>query len=65
MPVIMRPDAYGQWLDIDNRDPDALGSILQTNALTDLVFHPVAEQVNSVRNNNPSNIEPVQTEFEF
>lgn len=65
MPVIMHPDAYGQWLDIDNRDPDALSSILQTNSLTDLVFHPVANQVNAVRNNDPSNIEPVQTEFEF
>lgn len=65
MPVIMHPDAYVPWLDIDNRDPDALSSILQTNALTDLVFHPVDKQVNSVRNNDPSNIKPVQTEFEF
>ena len=65
MPVIVNPDAYVPWLDIDNRDPDALSSILQTNALTDLVFHPVDKQVNSVRNNDPSNIKPVQTEFEF
>jgi putative SOS response-associated peptidase YedK len=65
MPVIIHPDAYVPWLDPDNRDPDALGSILQTNSLTDLVFHPVDKQVNSVRNNDPSNIKPVQTEFEF
>jgi putative SOS response-associated peptidase YedK len=65
MPVIIHPDAYVPWLDPDNRDPNVLGSILQTNSLTDLVFHPVDKQVNSVRNNDPSNIKPVQTEFDF
>jgi putative SOS response-associated peptidase YedK len=65
MPVILQPDAYGRWIDPGNRDPDALGSILQNNSLTDLVFHSVAKQVNSVRNNDPSNIMPVQTQFEF
>ena len=65
MPVIIHPDAYIPWLDIDNRDPEALSAILQANVLTDLVFHPVDKQVNSVRNNDPSNIKPAQTEFEF
>ena len=65
MPVILHPDAYGPWLDPKNHDPAALGAILQTRALTDLVFHPVAKRVNAVRNNDPSNIKPVQTEFEF
>jgi putative SOS response-associated peptidase YedK len=65
MPVILRPDAYGPWLDPDNSDPDALSAILQTRALADLVFYPVGRQVNAVRNNESSNIKPVQTEFEF
>lgn len=65
MPVILHPEAYGPWLDPGSHDAKALSTILQTRALTDLVFHPVARQVNSVRNNDPSNIKPVQTEFEF
>jgi putative SOS response-associated peptidase YedK len=42
MPVIIHPDAYADWIDPKNSDLDALSSILQTNSLTDLVFHPVA-----------------------
>ena len=65
MPVILHPDAYGPWLDPKNHNPDALSAILQTRYLTELVFHPVAKQVNAARINDPSNIHPVQTEFEF
>ncbi len=65
MPVILDPDAYGQWLDPDNQDPDALKALLHTRSISDLVFHPVSKQVNSVRNNAPSNINPVQAEFDF
>ena len=65
MPVILDPGAYDAWLDPDHQDPQSLGEMLQTNALTDLVFHPVDKAVNSARKNDPSNIRPVQTEFEF
>jgi putative SOS response-associated peptidase YedK len=65
MPVIMHPSAFGPWLDPDNHDPQKLGELLRTKALTDLIFHPVTKQVNSVRNNDPSNLTPVQTEFDF
>jgi putative SOS response-associated peptidase YedK len=60
MPVIMDPDAYGPWLDPDNQDPEMLSGILHNNALTDLVFYPVTKQVNSVRNNDPSNIQAIK-----
>ncbi len=65
MPVILHPEAYDAWLDPENQTLDALAPILQNRALTELVFHPVAKQVNSVRNNDPPNITPVQTEFDF
>jgi putative SOS response-associated peptidase YedK len=65
MPVILHPDAYGPWLDPDTHDLETLTTLLQTKFLTDLVCHPVGKQVNSVRNNDPSNIRPVQAEFEF
>lgn len=65
MPVILQPEVYDPWLDPDNQDQDALGELLQTKALIDLVFHPVAKQVNLVRNNDPSNIKPIQLGFDF
>jgi putative SOS response-associated peptidase YedK len=65
MPVILEPSAYGPWLAPENHDPDALGALLRSGSLTDLVFYPVTRQVNAVRNNDPANIKPVQTEFEF
>lgn len=65
MPVILHPDGYESWLDPDNSDRDSLNNILQTKAVTDLIYHPVTKQVNLVRNNDPSNLKPIQTEFEF
>ena len=65
MPVILEPDAYGKWLDPGNRNTDSLSEILHSRSVTDLIFYPVTKQVNAVRNNAPSNIKPIQTEFEF
>jgi putative SOS response-associated peptidase YedK len=65
MPVILKPDAFGQWLDPGHRDPDVLMEILHSRSIIDLVFHPVGPQVNSVRHNAPANIKPIQSEFEF
>jgi putative SOS response-associated peptidase YedK len=65
MPMILDPDTYSKWLDSDNRKTDSLSEILHNRSITDLVFHAVAKQVNFVANNAPSNIKPIQTEFEF
>jgi putative SOS response-associated peptidase YedK len=65
MPVILHPDAYNLWLDPENRAEDSLADLLRSRALTDLVFHPVDRQVNAVRNNDRSNLKPVQIEFDF
>ena len=59
MPVILRPEAYGAWLDPDNQDKDALQNIIDNQIFTDLASVPVSTQVNSVRNNRPENIQPV------
>ena len=61
MPVILDPKVYGTWLDPDHQDPQSLSAILRDHALTELVFHPVDRAVNSVRNNDPSNIEPIDS----
>ena len=65
MPVILSPEAYDPWLDPGNGDAELLGSLLNEKALTDLKFHPVTREVNSVRHNDPSNLAPVQMEFGF
>ncbi|MDA8141618.1 MAG: SOS response-associated peptidase [Desulfobacteraceae bacterium] len=65
MPVILSPPAYAQWLDTELHDPEVLLALMQTQCLTDIVFHPVSRQVNTVSHNDPSNVKPVQMEFDF
>jgi putative SOS response-associated peptidase YedK len=65
MPVILRPEVYEDWLDPKNLDTSYLKEILLKRVVTDLVSYPVSKQVNAVRQNDPSNIKPVQTELPF
>ena len=65
MPVILKPEAFGSWLDPDNQEPESLQNIIQNQIHTELVSVPVSNRVNSVRNNGPSNLKLVQTNFDF
>jgi len=65
MPVILSAQAYDPWLDPGNQDAALLGRLLEEKALSELKFHPVTREVNSVGHNDPSNLEPVQMEFGF
>jgi putative SOS response-associated peptidase YedK len=65
MPDILRPEAYGPWLNPNNQDANSLQTIIQNQIYTELTSVPVSKQVNAARNNNPSNLKPVQTEFKF
>jgi len=56
MPVILKPEVYETWLDPENQNAAALENILRNEIFTELVSYPVSQQVNSVRNNDPSNI---------
>jgi putative SOS response-associated peptidase YedK len=58
MPAILKPKTYEKWLDPMNQDVKDLENILQTGIVTELVSHPVSKSVNSVKNNDPSNIIP-------
>jgi putative SOS response-associated peptidase YedK len=58
MPAILKPENYETWLDPLNQDVKELENILQTGIVTELVSHPVSKNVNSVKNNEPSNIIP-------
>ena len=65
MPVILAPDAYGTWLDPQNHDGTAMQSLIQNNALSELVYAPVSRQVNTPGHSEPANIQPMQMEFDF
>jgi putative SOS response-associated peptidase YedK len=60
MPVILKPEACGPWLNPEIRDVDRLQDILRNQIYTELVGVPVSRQVNSATNNSPSNIRPVK-----
>jgi len=59
MPAILKPENYVAWLDPLNQDVKELENILKTGIVTELVGHAVSKTVNSVKNNEPSNIIPL------
>jgi len=59
MPVILKPDVYEPWLNPENQEIVGLKNILKHGIYTELASYPVSKQVNSVKNNDSSCIEPV------
>jgi putative SOS response-associated peptidase YedK len=59
MPVILPASAWGQWLDRDHDDLDALGRLLVPAPPTLLTLRPVSTEVNNVRNKGPELIDEV------
>jgi putative SOS response-associated peptidase YedK len=60
MPVILKPEVYQQWLNPEFQDIQRLQEILNSMNITELASHPVSRQVNTVRNNESSNIKPLE-----
>ena len=56
MPVILKPEAYEDWLNPQNQDINLLQDIIQSKIYTELASVPVSKQVSSVRNNSRDNI---------
>jgi putative SOS response-associated peptidase YedK len=59
MPMIIDRASWTDWLDPDNRDVSDLRALLAPAAVGGLTTYPVSKAVNSVRNNGPKLIEPV------
>jgi putative SOS response-associated peptidase YedK len=59
MPMVIDPSSWGDWLDPANHDVSDLRSLLVPAATSGLQTYPVSTDVNSVRNNGPSLIEPI------
>jgi putative SOS response-associated peptidase YedK len=59
MPVILSPDNYDAWLDVETKDPVILKPLLLPHEVLDIRLYPVSRQVNSPKNNSPDNIKPI------
>jgi putative SOS response-associated peptidase YedK len=53
MPIVLPSDVWAPWLDRDERRPAAALSMLSRPDVEPLVWHPVSDQVNNVRNDHP------------
>jgi putative SOS response-associated peptidase YedK len=60
MPMVIDPATWTDWLDPANREVSDLRSLLIPAAVSGLRTYPVSTAVNSVRNNGPSLIEPIE-----
>jgi putative SOS response-associated peptidase YedK len=60
MPVLLPPDAWDAWLDPDNHDVASLQGLLVPAPASLLELLPVSTAVNTVTNEGPELIEPVE-----
>lgn len=60
MPVILPASAWAEWLDPDNHDVEDLARLLVPAPEDVLTLRPVSTEVNSVRNQGPHLIDPVE-----
>jgi putative SOS response-associated peptidase YedK len=60
MPVILDRDAWAAWLDIVATDPAELRGLLVPSPPDELVAFPVSTLVNSVRNDGPELVRPLE-----
>jgi len=61
MPIFLPNDRWSRWLDPDLNDVETIRNLFENfKADTNLQYWPVAELVNSIRNNGPELIFPVE-----
>jgi len=59
MPVILIPGHHDQWLNPEMQSPEEIKTLLKDGIIGDLDYHPISTRVNSVKNNDPSCIKPI------
>jgi putative SOS response-associated peptidase YedK len=59
MPVVLAPEAWPQWLGEEPADEAQLKSLLVPYPSGGMIARPVSKRVGSVKNNDPSLIEPI------
>ena len=60
MPMVITRDAIGPWLDPNLTDPKAALELLVVTEAEQLEAYPVSTAVNSVQNNDPSLVDPIE-----
>ncbi|HET9870997.1 MAG TPA: SOS response-associated peptidase [Propionibacteriaceae bacterium] len=61
MPMVIGKDAYDAWLDPTLTDPDEALRLLEVTDAGALEVYAVSTDVNSVKNNDPSLVRPLET----
>jgi putative SOS response-associated peptidase YedK len=64
MPVILPPDAYPQWLDPAEQNPNKLQPLLHPYPPEEMTAFPVSRTVNNPRNDIPECIVPLKGLFD-
>ncbi|MBV9207454.1 MAG: SOS response-associated peptidase, partial [Actinobacteria bacterium] len=59
MPMVIAQEHWADWLDPDNTEPSQLQATMLPAMAGGLTSHPVSMAVNSVRNNGPELIKPL------
>ena len=59
MPVVLAPEAWPAWLGEEPADPAQLKSLLAPYPSEGMICWPVSPRVGSVKNNDPSLVEPI------
>ena len=57
MPLILKPEAYEEWLDPENKEPGIIQEVLKNGCVKELKRYPVSKLVNHVGNNSKECIE--------
>jgi len=52
MPLILKPEVYGEWLDSENMEPARIEEVLKKGCVKVLKRYPVSKLVNHVGNNS-------------
>jgi putative SOS response-associated peptidase YedK len=59
MPVVLKPETWPAWLGEEPATMGDLKAMLAPHPFEDMICWPVNQRVDSVKNNDPSLIEPV------
>jgi putative SOS response-associated peptidase YedK len=59
MPLILKPEAYEEWLNPENMGPGKLKELLRTKDVRKLKSYPVSKLVNRVGNNSKECMKPL------
>jgi putative SOS response-associated peptidase YedK len=60
MPLILKPEAFDEWLDPGNKESAKIEELLRTKFVRELKSYPVSKLINRVENNSKECMEPLE-----